>query len=247
MKYLGGKYKIRKDLWKFFNGKLEREQPFVDLFCGGCWVTMGIDNNRLIIANDKHKYLMDMWCGMQSGYTFPEQVTKEEYDYIRDNKDADPVLTGFVGFNCSYGGKWFGGYARDRKGNRNFAREGKDSLVKKMEKMKDVQFLCLDYLDVNIPVGAVVYCDIPYNSKTTYCKKEVGDFDRDEFFKWCIDNKDRYSIYISEYKEHITKDIESQFEIVWEKKSSKGNLKTDSNLSDRGTTEVLITPRLITI
>ena len=29
--------------------------------------------------------------------------------------DENPALTGFVGFGCSFGGKWWGGYAKDKR------------------------------------------------------------------------------------------------------------------------------------
>ena len=33
-------------------------------------------------------------------------------DYIELKKTRQLMLTGFVGFGCSFGGKWFGGYAK---------------------------------------------------------------------------------------------------------------------------------------
>ena len=57
-----------------------------------------------------------MWQGLQSGWTPPDVITKEEYKYIREHKDENPALTGFVGFGCSFGGKWFGGLARNKRG-----------------------------------------------------------------------------------------------------------------------------------
>ena len=47
-----------------------------------------------------------MLRGVQAGYELPETITEEQYQAIRANKDADPVLAGFVGFGCSFGGKW---------------------------------------------------------------------------------------------------------------------------------------------
>ena len=55
------------------------------------------------ILNDKHKYLIDLLNGVKNGYDLPEKITEEEYKYIKEHKDDDPVLTGFVGFGCSFG------------------------------------------------------------------------------------------------------------------------------------------------
>ena len=89
---------------------------FVSLFCGSCAVESKVTGYDRIVLNDKHKYLIALLRGVQAGYELPETITEEQYQTIKANKDADPVLTGFVGFGCSCGGKWFRGYARNRGG-----------------------------------------------------------------------------------------------------------------------------------
>ena len=74
-----------------------------------------------VICNDNHLFLIEMLIGVQLGYELPDSISKEQYDYIRTHKDEDHVLTGFVGFGCSFGGKWFGGYARNAGGT-NYAK-----------------------------------------------------------------------------------------------------------------------------
>lgn len=113
------------------------------------------------ILNDRHKYLIAMLQSVQNGYELPERITPEEYRYIRDHKDDDPALAGFVGFGCSFGGKWFGGYARNASGT-NYALQSKRSLLKDMATLQDARFVCEDYRRVCIPPGAVIYADPPY-------------------------------------------------------------------------------------
>ena len=110
MRYFGGKVRIGKDLSLFLNNQLKENQPFVDLFCGSCNIISRIDSNRVRIAIDKHNYLIEMWIALQNGWEMPNEITEEEYQYIKNNKNEKPYLTGFVGFGCSYSGKWFGGY-----------------------------------------------------------------------------------------------------------------------------------------
>ena len=218
MRYFGGKQRISKPLSKFLNEQLKDGQPFVDLFCGSCNVIVNIDGDRLKIANDKHKYLIAMWIELQKGWIPPQNLTLEEYQYINANKDEKPHLTGFVGFGCSFAGKWFGGYARTSGGrNENFCLSSHRSSISKINKMSDVSFNNDDYSNVNIPIGSLVYCDIPYKNTPTYCKNEVGEFDHDRFYQWVRDNSHKYDIYISEYKYNVPND----FEIVWEYKSKK--------------------------
>ena len=232
MRYLGGKQRISKELSCFLNSQLKENQSFVDLFCGSCNIVSKIDNNRLRIANDKHYYLIEMWKALQNGWEMPNIVTEEDYKYIKEHKDENPPLAGFVGFGCSYAGRWFEGYARS--GERNFCLNAKNSNLKILQKIQDVIFYNEDYKDVDIPIGSLVYCDIPYKNSKPYSSKEVGIFNHNEFYQWVRNNSDKYDIYISEYKHNIPED----FEIVWEKKSKK-DLRNKNN-EQESTIEILM-------
>ena len=216
MQYFGGKHRISKQLSQYLNSQLKDNQPFVDLFCGSCNVISKIDDNRLRIANDKHKYLIAMWKALQDGWLPPDKISREEYVFIRDNKDDSPYLAGFVGFACSFAGRWFEGYAYNSKGY-NYCLSSKRSCINKLSNLNNVEFYNLNYDKVNIPKGYLVYCDIPYKGSKPYCKKEVGVFNHYEFYQWVRNNSSTYDIYISEYKENVPED----FEIVWEMESRK--------------------------
>ena len=233
MRYFGGKQRISKPLTEFLNLQLKEGQPFVDLFCGSCNVISKINANRERIANDKHYYLIEMWKALQNGWEMPDSISEEEYRYIRNNKNEKPYLTGFVGFGCSYSGKWWGGYCRGGE-NRNYCLNAKNSTIKKLKGLKNVLFYNEDYKNVEIPIGSLVYCDIPYRDTTQYCKSEVGDFNHEEFYQWVRDNCDKYDIYISEYKENVPDD----FEIVWEFESKK-DIRNKNNEREK-TIEILM-------
>lgn len=175
MHYFGGKQRISKPLSKFLNSQLKENQTFVDLFCGSCNIISKIDNNRLRIANDKHKYLIAMWKALQKGWEMPNTITEEEYKYIKSNKDENLPLTGFVGFGCSYSGKWFGGYCRDNT-NRNYCLNAKNSNLKILNNIRDVVFYNLNYDEVNIPLGSLVYC---FDKDTEVLTKDGWKFFKD--------------------------------------------------------------------
>ena len=233
MQYFGGKQRISKQLSQYLNLQLKDNQPFVDLFCGSCNIISKIDKDRLRIANDKHKYLISMWKELQNGWQMPNNISEEEYKYIKDHKDENPALTGFVGFGLSYSGKWFGGYCRGGK-DRNYCLNAKNSNNKILKNITDVKFYNLNYDEVPIPDGALVYCDIPYKNTTSYCKSEVGEFNHEEFYDWVRRNSDKYDIYVSEYKQNIPDD----FTIVWEQNSKK-DIRNKNNVREE-TVEVLI-------
>jgi len=177
MRYQGGKSRIAKPIAQIIM-QAAGGDCFVSLFCGSCAVESKVQGFSRKILNDRHEYLIAMLQGVQQGYNLPEHITPEQYQYIRENKDADPVLAGFVGFGCSFGGKWFGGYARNKTGT-NYAEQSKRSLLKDMATLQDAQFVCGDYRHLCIPQNSVIYADPPYNNTTGY----AGDmFDTTEFW-----------------------------------------------------------------
>ena len=179
----------------------------VSLFCGACNVESKVKGFNRIICNDNQPYLIALFKALQEGYDLPEIVTEEDYYYVKEHKDENPALTGFVGFACSFGGKWFGGYARD-KAQVNYALRGKRSLATKMKTLMDAEFTCLDYRDVILPDGCIVYCDPPYNNTTKYAN---GDFDTAQFWEYIREKSQDHIIYISELE------APDDFVCVWQK------------------------------
>lgn len=179
----------------------------MSLFCGSC-VIESLINADTKILNDKHEYLIAMYKALQNGYELPESLTKEEYDNIKANKDKDKALTGFVGFGCSFGGKWFGGYAKNRVG-RNYCLEAKKHTMKLWNGIKDAEFVCKDYRDVEIPENAIVYCDPPYMNTTQYSNSK--NFDYNEFWEYMRQLSKDHIVFISE--ENASED----FEYIWQK------------------------------
>jgi len=160
-----------------------------------------------MILNDKHKYLIDLLKGVQSGYELPEHISEEQYKYIREHKDEDCVLTGFVGFGCSFGGKWFGGYARN-KTNTNYALQSKRSLMKDMATLKGAEFTCQDYRDVELPPDCVIYADPPYNNTTGYGREK---FDSEKFWAYTRGVSKDHLMFISEQT------APADFVTIWER------------------------------
>ena len=228
MQYQGGKSRIAKPIseviinevsrWEIKDSNLdcgsnrerEREsnQTLVSLFCGSCAVEAKLAPHfNKVVCNDKHEYLIEMLKGVQNGYELPEHISEEEYKYIRLHKDDDKVLTGFVGFGCSFGGKFFGGYARNKE-QTNYALQSKKSLLKDMIQLPNAEFTCLDYRDVKIPDGSIVYADPPYANTTTY---QGQKFDSNAFWEYMRQISKHSQVFISEQT------APDDFECIWEK------------------------------
>lgn len=92
---MGGKSKISKEIATLIDNNLtnerENERVFVSLFCGSCAIESKV-NADVKILNDKHPYLIAMWRALQDGWNPPEEISKEQYKYIKEHKDEDMAL-----------------------------------------------------------------------------------------------------------------------------------------------------------
>ena len=206
IRYLGGKSRIKRDIAAYINENADHTKPFVSLFCGSCAVESLCDFDKKTL-NDAHPHLISMWRDLQRGRDFPSVITSDEYLKIKARQNEDMGLAGFVGFGCSYGGKWWGGIAREHRGD-DFCETPKESLLRDFSGVKNAQFICGDYGDVEIPEGAVVYCDPPYANTTRY---STGDFNIEEYWEYMRELSKRADVYISE---EVAPD---DFVCVWKK------------------------------
>ena len=217
MQYMGGKSRISKQIAEILNSAIDKNTPFVSLFCGSCAIESKVQADVKIL-NDKHPYLIAMWQALQNGWTPPDVVTKEEYYRVKANMDENPALAGFVGFGCSFGGKWWGGYAKDKRGD-DYCGQAKRGLLKDLVGIQSATFTCLDYHDVEIQDGAVVYCDPPYANTTGYT---VGQFDTHEFWNYMRSLSKRCDVYISE------ESAPDDFKCIWSKEKVRTLEKSDN-------------------
>jgi len=207
IRYFGGKTRTCKQIAEILNEHRKEGQIFLSPFIGGAWVESLLSSPKE--CYDKHPYLIAMYKELQNGWLPPTTLTKKEYDYIKNNPDDKPYLTGFVGFGCSFAGKWFGGYAKDSS-NRNYCLNAHNSILKKLDNLQDTYFDCKDYKELK-PEGYLIYCDPPYEGTTQYSKTLVGDFNSNEFWElmrqWSINN----TVIISEYN------APDDFKCIWSK------------------------------
>ena len=166
----------------------------VEPFVGGCNIISKMSGERY--CYDINEYLIEMYKAVQNGWTPPAIITEEEYDYIRNNKDKDKPLTGFVGIGCSYSGKWFGGYARNKTG-RNYCLNAHNSILKQLNEIRDIKFDCKDYKELKFD-GCLIYCDPPYKDTTKY--PIIGEFNTEEFWNVMRNWSKNNTVIISEYE-----------------------------------------------
>jgi len=197
MRYLGGKARTAKPIAQFLMNLREDGQSYWEPFVGAGWVLSRIHSGERY-ASDFSLPLISMWSALVNGWTPPTHVSEAEYANARLLPDTNP-LKAFVGFGCSFSGKYFGGYARDNTG-RNYARNAHNSIMKKVNEIgTDANFFNADFMNTNSPQSnMLVYCDPPYKNTTGY---STGEFDHAAFWDKCLSlSTEGNTVVVSEYE-----------------------------------------------
>jgi len=192
MRYMGGKQAIIKCLAPVLH-RMRGGLPYLEPFVGGASVLAAMGGVR--VAGDACACLITMYRALQCGWNPPDTLTESEYYVIKESADDADPHTAFAGFGCSFGGKYWGGYARGTAG-RSYARNAANSLRRLAPRISGVRFVCADFVAWN-PRGVFVYCDPPYCGTTTY--KSTGTFSHEKFWgvvrRWAHNN----IVVVSEY------------------------------------------------
>ena len=220
MQYLGGKYRTWKEIARFLRALRSEKQVYFEPFVGGAWVLQGMYGER--IASDLNEALITMWKSLQNGWIQPSELQEWEYQHLKETQDPCNPLTAFAGFGCSFSGKWFGGYAKNNRGD-DYIRNSRNSLVEIVPFIKGVNFEFRDYREFS-PSGMLIYCDPPYQGMTGY--GAVGKFDNIQFWEVMRQWSKLNTVVISEYS--APQDFECVYEI-----DTKTELRTVNGRDNR--------------
>lgn len=161
------------------------------------------------VGYDIEPYVIACLSALRDGWIPPLRVTEEEYKDIKEHKEKYPdYLVGYCGYQLSYGGKFFGGYRRDKIGKRDYCREAYNFTFKQVPNLAGIEFGVKDYRDLEYVEDAVIYCDPPYRGTTKY---DVGNFEYEMFYDWCRRMGKKNTVLISEYE------MPKDFECIWSK------------------------------
>jgi DNA adenine methylase len=197
--YQGGKARIAAPIANLLTSLAPGRSTYVEPFVGSAAVFHRVAPHfERAIGADVVEDLVHLWTESVAGWVAPEHLTEEEYDALRDAPPS--ALRAFAGFPCSFGGKWFGGFARDPQSDRNFARTASRSIAKRAAAMPRAEFVHADYRDLGhlAHAGSVVYADPPYAGTLAYAG--AGAFDSVEFWDAMREWTDRGAlVLVSEY------------------------------------------------
>tara|TARA_R100000734_G_C3315152_1_gene107004 strand:- start:1613 stop:2341 length:729 start_codon:yes stop_codon:yes gene_type:complete len=199
MKYVGGKHMIGKAI----SQQLQTLCPpdmclgYVEPFCGSLGVMkyMTDAGYKSYEAYDKHSDLIDMWKAVRDEtIVLPDVCTESDYGLWKDSSfECIPERTA-IGYGMSFGGIWWGGYARDTTGRRDYMQELKNGFTRILPKIKNVKFQASNYQDLDIQ-EKLVYLDPPYQGTKEY--SAVGHFDHNQFWSWAEKLSDNNTVVVS--------------------------------------------------
>lgn len=194
--YIGGKHRLSRYITAYLpDGKYYLE-PFLG---GGSSFAANAPNYEVTLAGDVHLDLMLMYKALVDGWQPPEVISEEQYQQLR--YDEPSALRGLVGFASSFGGKWFGGYARGKtaKGeSRNYLSENVRNLARITPTMKDTYLAVAPYWSWRPQKDWVVYCDPPYADTQKF--NSTDSFDSKIF--WLVAESwvhEGAKVFVSEY------------------------------------------------
>ena len=186
MQYMGGKTRIAKRIAAAILDNSESRKYYLEPFVGSCSVFKELAPHfEVSAAGDAQPDLIMMWNALVfEGWEPPEHLSNEEWIELRDLSPSP--LRAFAGFNCSYAGRFFEGYARDRTGKTNFASKGRRGLLRDVDAIRRANVRAFENwtYDKWVPLpGTVIYCDPPYAGTKRYSSKRSGilEFDHERF------------------------------------------------------------------
>lgn len=234
IKYMGSKRRLAKHILPIILKDRDPGQWYVEPFVGGGNMIENVYGNR--IGADSNEFLIAaLKLIRDTPELLPDLVTEDDYNKARQSEAIPAGLKGYIGFAMSFGGKFFGGYRRDKAGTagdignmETQSRRSKSAAIKQSELIKEVKFVCKSYEMLVLPPNCIVYCDPPYENATKY----KDDFDHDKFWEWVREtSKNNHQVFVSEYS------APDDFECVWE-------MDLSNTLSKNGDSAIVAKERL---
>ena len=115
MMYLGGKSRLAKRIGAAILENTDQRGQYIEPMIGGGSVFFELAPHfQMSYGGDVQEDLILMYQALADGWVPPDTVTEEEWRELRDSPPS--AMRAFAGFGCSFGGRFFEGYARGAGG-----------------------------------------------------------------------------------------------------------------------------------
>lgn len=215
MNYLGGKKRLSKHIVPIIETAMEINNitNYAELFVGGNNIITDLTIKGITIQlNDYNSDLMHLWGSIKNGwlptdewkstssndyYTIGENIYNE---IKKGNSNFTQQFNTFFMFQCSFGGMYKKGFARNKRKDDLYT-SGIKRTVAKQQKMQqyDCKLTSLSYCDVVIDKKTLLYLDPPYKNTVEY--KNANNFNHEQFWDYCREMVEKgHIVLISELK-----------------------------------------------
>lgn len=250
MRCMGGKFRQRRAIADALRPYINGGTTYVEPFLGGGWsFAHVIETCRPghAIGADVNGSLVELWKKVVAEGTdwLPTSLEEVEENYAkmreRDRTGEVGPLLAWYGAACSFGGRWFEGIARNKTttGATGFEAQAR-STEKKAASMRtcpDLRLLCCGYDELEIPDGAVVYCDPPYNGRYGKLGREFRRgivFDPEDYYSWVRELSQRCVVVCTTF------DPPEDFEVVYDWGDTRVTHLNGRDRAERPTSERLV-------
>lgn len=244
LNFVGGKHKLLPQILPHFPSKIN---TFVDMYCGGCNVSVNINANK-IIAVDKQKQIIELFNKLKQ--IKAEQVLAilhnniEKYKLSKTNKDGYIQLRNDYNINPTWNKFFllvahsFGNHIRFNKkdefnlpfGKRTFNKKMQSNLISFMKQIKNIniEFICSDFREFDLSSlteDDFVYFDPPYLLSVATYNENGGWTSQDEQDMYKIlDNLNKRGVRFALSNVTKHKGIENEMLLEWVNKYKIINL-----------------------
>ena len=173
MRFMGGKFRQSKQIAKIIGERHGKGFHYCEPFAGGMWSATRVIkelNPTQVLLSDINRPLVLLWQGLIDGsITLPTYCTQETHAKYKETQDPDDPLTAWYGIACSFGGMWYGTFARRERGDTIYdCTPDIKSTMKKIAILRQAHNLelnCQDYWDQTKDLQDwVIYLDPPYDN-----------------------------------------------------------------------------------
>ena len=186
MNYQGGKARVPElgECLAVLTARLNL--GLADECCGGLWISRNthLAGGKVRRVADKCQELIWLYEAVRDGWEPPPRVTSDEYralmqDRERLTSERSPLLA-FVGFGCSYGGRWWRGRKPDDERYtgetaRYAAAKTRRDLLEMRDFLRTVEIECSDVMVRDPLTTDLTIYDTPYEGVAGF--DATGEFD----------------------------------------------------------------------